>query len=142
MRSRHSPPPAAENHPPWAMSGDAPAPITRSRYVANDLTAGLAGRRGVCVENVEGRRDQPRQGLEVVAPFEHRGDVRREGGASARELSEAVVADVHLDEVDVLVLVGVEPGGHEHELWAESRHSGLDALLERLQPFGVAASRG
>src|SRR4029450_5673029 len=83
-------------------------------YVTNRLGSSKALERGV---------DEPRQCAQVVAAFQYSGAARREALASARELPEAALGDVHGGER--IVGVRVESGGHDHELRVERAHRRL-----------------
>src|SRR3982751_5334927 len=61
--------------------------------------------------------DQARKRAQVVAAFEHGCAARRERGASARQLAEPVVADVHPGER--VLGVRIEPGRDEHQVGLE-----------------------
>src|SRR5512132_2923535 len=77
------------------------------------------------------RADELRQRLEVVAAFQHGGDLRAQRGRPACELTEARFRHEHSGER--VVLVRVEAGGYENEVWSEGVDGGLDELLERAQ---------
>src|SRR5260221_13929297 len=105
---------------------------------ANGPRKGPAGYSGV--ESVQRRVDETRQRLELVAALEHGADPRRESGAAARQLPEAVCGDAHVGER--VVEVRVESRRDEHEVRFEARHRRLDRVLERVQALLVAGTSG
>src|SRR5438309_968232 len=90
-------------------------------------------------EPVEGRVDETRQRLEVVAALEDGRDPVRQSPATPCELTEPLLAHAHVPER--VRGVGVEAGRDEHELWLESLDGRLDDAREDVEILGVPAAR-
>ncbi len=84
-------------------------------------------------EALEVHRDQPRQGGEIVATFEHHQDaaiavLAREGAETPAPFGETGLAHFHATEE--IALPGVEAGGENQPFWSEAGEGRQNLLFE------------